>query len=164
MKWHAFLALTMILSSGAIVSAEEVPNHRSHFSAYRTGAVRTGAVLRVAKKRVSHSLLGNWRPLDSLNEVTADLQKHLPKKQKRCSGTSLIDLPDIDLSWIKLPKLPAHGKSSGHKTEKEHGKQSMKSWLNRFQNPWAPAGSASANSNGNAPVEPPKPVPSSPST
>ena len=63
MKWHAFLALTMILSSGAIVSAEEIPNHRSHFSAYRTAAVRTGTVQRVAKKTRFAQSAGQLAPL-----------------------------------------------------------------------------------------------------
>ena len=164
MKRHLFLAMTLISSSGAVTAAAEIPAHGSHFSSHRTAPVRIAAAPRAHKKRVSHSLLGDWNPLEGLHEVTADLKKHLPKKQKRCSGTSLIDLPDVDLSWIKLPKLPAHGKSAAPKTEKAAAKHGMRSWFSRFPNPWSAGDAAPMHSHGNSAVEPPKPVPSAPST
>ena len=156
MKWHPLLAFTLILSNAAIAAAQDNPTHRGQYSTFVAAGKPAPMAQRAPKKNASHSLFGAWNPFEGLSEIAADLQKHMPKKQKRCSGTSLLDLPDIDFSWIKLPELPKHSKAPAPKPAKAVGKQGGKSWLNRLSNPWVTTDPNSAR----PAVDPPKPVPS----
>lgn len=162
MKWHPLLAFTLILSNAAFVAAQDNPTYRAPYSTFVAAGKRAPVAQRAPKarpaqkKHAANSLFGSWNPFEGLSEIAVDLQKHLPKKQKRCSGISLIDLPDIDLSWMKLPELPKHRKAPAPKPTKAGGKRVGTSWLNRPLNPWA----ASETNQARPAVDPPKPVPS----
>ena len=166
MKWHPLLAFTLILSNAAIVAAQDYPTYRGQHGTFVAAGKRTPMAQRAPKakparkKHASHSLFGSWNPFEGLSEIGADIQKHLPKKQKRCNGMSLIDLPDIDLSWMKLPELPKHTKAKAKapapKPTKAAGKRGGTTWFNRPVYPWVTNG----NNTPKPAVDPPKPVPS----
>ena len=162
MKWHPLLAFTLILSNAAFVAAQDNPTYRATYSTFVAAGKRAPVAQRAPKarpaqkKHAANSLFGSWNPFEGLSEIAVDLQKHLPKKKKRCSGISLIDLPDIDLSWMKLPELPKHSKAPAARPTKAGGKRDGTSWFNRPLNPWA----ASETNQARPAVDPPKPVPS----
>ncbi|MBB75640.1 MAG: hypothetical protein CMJ75_14125 [Planctomycetaceae bacterium] len=161
MKWHPLLAFTLILANAAGVAAQDNPTYRGQASTFVAAGKRAPVAQRAPKaqpthkKHASHSLFGSWNPFEGLAEIANDVHKHLPKKKKRCSGMSLIDLPDIDLSWMKLPELPKHSKAPAPKPTKAGKKRAGASWFNRPVYPWVTNGT-----NPEKPaVDPPKPVP-----